>query len=186
MPIIVSRMIPRNAPGQLLDLQNQFLSEAESVLGSRDRSKIILGPEFTDKGYPHIFNMSEPNAVRIHLTDIAASDWNAAKSEMAHEVVHLLNPISGNTNKLEEGVAVVFSIYAQSLFQFSNPTLPKPYGEALSLICRLSQTPLEAARLIRERVGALSRVRAQDLRELFPSVEENVVIALVETFDGNS
>ena len=111
--------------------------------------------------------------------------WPTVVFEMAHETVHLLNPIPGNTNYLEEGVAVTFSPSAQLLYDINVPvpSSEKLYMLALELVAMLPGDPLEAGRQVRERVGALSAATVQDLEQLFPGVEGSLLSKLVEEFD---
>ena len=101
---------------------------------------------------------------------------------MAHETVHLLNPISGNANYLEEGVAVAFSLSVQQLYGVSVQTSMKSYLYALQLVAILPGGPFEVGKGIRERVGALSDARVEDLGELFPNVDKTVLSKLAEEF----
>ena len=101
---------------------------------------------------------------------------------MAHETVHLLNPIPGNANYLEEGVAVAFSLSVQPLYGICIPPRMKSYLCALGLVVALPGGPLEPGRRVRERVGALSAATVQDLRELFSNVDSTVLSKLAEEF----
>ena len=49
--------------------------------------------------------------------------WPTVVFEMAHETVHLLNPVPGNANNLEEGVAVAFSLRVQPSYGICYPAL---------------------------------------------------------------
>ena len=101
---------------------------------------------------------------------------------MAHETVHLLNPIAGNANYLEEGVAVAFSLSVQPSYDIDiTPSMPS-YIYALRLVNSLPGGPLIAGRQVRERVGAFTLATAQDLAELFPNVEEAIAIELTMPF----
>ena len=57
-----------------------------------------------------------------------------------------------------------------------------PYLYAFQLACVLPEGPLESGRRIRTHIGALSAVTAEDLAELFPSVDTLVLESLVERF----
>ena len=102
---------------------------------------------------------------------------------MAHETVHLLNPIPGNTNNLEEGVAVAFSLEAQQSYDIN---IQKPrmesYLHVLQLVGMLPGGSLGATKSVRDYVGALSDVTAQHLGELFPNVDKVVLSKLAEPF----
>ena len=101
---------------------------------------------------------------------------------MAHETVHLLNPIPGNANYLEEGVAVAFSLGVQQLYGVSVQTSMKSYLYALQLVVMLPGGPFEAGKRVRDRVGALSDATVEVLEELFPSIDEAVLSKLAEEF----
>ena len=106
---------------------------------------------------------------------------------MAHETVHLLNPVPGKGNYLGEGVAVAFSVYVQTLFGLQpQPIGLASYRRALELVCRLPNGPLEAARQIRASVGALSQVTTQHLVDLFPDVDRETLSNLAAPFVRNT
>ncbi len=101
---------------------------------------------------------------------------------MAHETIHLLDPISGNTNNFEEGVAVAFSLSIQRAYGVNIRPAMKSYIDALQLVCVLPGGPLEVGRRVRESVGRLSAVTVQDLRTLFPNIDGEVLNKLAATF----
>ncbi|MCY4528223.1 MAG: hypothetical protein OXD46_04235 [Chloroflexi bacterium] len=175
---------PVDDPEGLWALQLELLMRAEYTLGSRDPSKKICDSRFVDDG-PHIRNSPNMDAAWVELSRNGENYWPTAVFEMAHETVHLLNPIAGNANYLEEGVAVEFSLGVQSSYGVSVQTSMKSYLCALQLVRMLPGNPLEAGRLVRERVGALSDATVPDLTELFPSVDETVLCKLTEEFDRN-
>ena len=173
---------PRDDPAGLWALQLELLSIAESILGPRDSSKKLYQPQFID-GVPHIFNTKNPDGVIVRLSRNGECYWPTVVFEMAHETVHLLNPIPGNANYLEEGVAVAFSLSVQQLYGVSVQTSMKSYLYALQLVAILPGGPFEVGKGIRERVGALSDARVEDLGELFPNVDKTVLSKLAEEFE---
>ena len=144
-------------------------------MGPRDKTKRILTPRFNGEERPRI-NCLNQNEAYISLST------TAAEAGISHEVVHLLNPISGCTNYLEEGIATAFSQYAAIQYGIFNPP-SGPYKDALSLVNNLPENPLEAGRALRADVGALSDVTIQDLTVRFPSIGENISKRLVEEFN---
>ena len=174
---------PRDDPAGLWALQQELLMRAEFALGPRDASKTIYQPQFTEEGYPHITNTPNFDGAFVEVTHRAACSWPEAVFEMAHETVHLLNPIPGNENILEEGVAAAFSLIIQPVYGISIQTSMKSYLYALKLVATIPGGPLEAGRRVREHVGALSAARVQDLEQLFPDVEVSLLRKLVEEFD---
>ena len=173
---------PRDDPAGLWALQLELLSIAESILGPRDSSKKLYQPQFIG-GVPHIFNTKNPDGVIVRLSRNGECYWPTVAFEMAHETVHLLNPIPGNANYLEEGVAVAFSLGVQSFYGINVPISMKSYLYALQLVAMLPDGPLEAGSRVRERVGALTAVTERDLEELFPNVDRAVLSKLTEEFD---
>jgi len=106
---------------------------------------------------------------------------------MAHETVHLLDPtLLGQSNYLEEGVAILFSMLVQPTYQIENVQYPTagPYFDALSLVHRLPGNPITSARLFRDQVGPLSEASSEELSRLFPSVDSGTLKKLAEKFAG--
>ena len=172
---------PIDDPESLGALQLELLTMAQSILGGRDLSKVLSRPQFTDSG-PHIRNTPTLDGACAELSRAAEFNWPEVVFEMAHETVHLLNPIPGNTNNLEEGVAVAFSLYVQPFYGICVPIDDAPYLYAFQLASMLPEGPLESARRARTRVGALSAATTQDLADLFPNVDTVVLESLVERF----
>ena len=185
-PMQLPQTSPRNDPVTLWALQQNLLSIAEAALGARDTSKKICQPGFTDDG-PYIRNTPELDGAFAELSRNSEYYWPTAVYEMAHETVHLLNPVPGKGNYLGEGVAVAFSVYVQTLFGLQpQPIGLASYRRALELVCRLPNGPLEAARQIRASVGALSQVTTQHLVDLFPDVDRETLSNLAAPFVRNT
>ena len=159
----------------------ELLSIAESVLGRRDLSKKVYQPQFNDD-VPHLRNTPNEDGAFVELSRSAECDWPEAVFEMAHETVHLLNPILGDANNLEEGIAVAFSLRVQPLYGIRVLVSMPSYIHALSLVSELPGDPLEVGRRVRERVGTLSAVTTQDLRDLFPNTNKGILSELSARF----
>lgn len=172
---------PVDDPEALWVLQVELLALAESTLGRRDLSKTIYQPQFSDDG-PLIRNTPNLDGAFAELSRNGEHRWATVVFEMAHETVHLLAPVTGSTNNLEEGVAVAFSLHVQPRYGVSIQPSDQSYLRALQLSRMLPEGPLRAAQRVRQRVGALSAVTVQDLRRLFPSVEETTLGKLSEQF----
>ena len=108
--------------------------------------------------------------------------WPTVVFEMSHETVHLLNPIPGHTNNLEEGVAVAFSLHVQPSYGISIPVSMPSYRYALQLVRALSGQPLEAAARVRRQAGSFSAATRQCLAELFPEVDGDILDQLAGGF----
>ena len=177
---------PRNDPVALWALQQQLLSLAEAALGPRDASKKIYQPVFADDG-PHIRNTPELDGAFAELSRNSECNWPTAINELAHETVHLLDPAPGTGNYLCEGVAVAFSVYAQTTFGLQPQPIGLPsYRRAMQLVCRLPNGPLEAARQVRASVSALRPVTTQHLEDLFPDVDRESLSNLASLFVRNA
>ncbi len=176
--------VPRNDPSGLWKLQNELLSMAECVLGRRDLSKQIYQPQFTDEG-PQLRNTPNLDGAFAELSRAGESYWPTVVFEMAHETVHLLDPIPGNAKTLEEGVAVEFSLYVQVYYGVCiRPSLPS-YLRASELVRLLPEGPLKAGRLVRERFGTLSSAKPESLGDLFPNVDGTILKKLTSPFVRN-
>ena len=159
---------PKDDPVALWALQLDLLSNAEAALGARDTSKKICQPKFADDG-PHIRNTPNLDGAFAELSRNSECYWPTAINELAHETVHLLDPALGIGNYLCEGVAVAFSVYAQTIRGLQPQPIGLPsYRHALELASQLPNGPLEAARQVRASVGALRQVTTRHLEDLFP------------------
>lgn len=176
---------PRSDPVALWALQQQLLSLAEAALGARDTSKKIFQPDFADDG-PHIRNTPGLDDAFAELSRNSELYWPTTINEMAHETVHLLDPAPGIGNYLCEGVAVAFSVYAQTTFGLQPQPIGLPsYRRALELVCQLPSGPLKAARQVRTNIGALRLVTTQHLEGLFPDVDRETLSNLASLFVRN-
>ncbi len=176
---------PCDDPESLWVLQVELLDMAQSVLGRRDQSKRVFQPQFTD-GVPQIRNTPSLDGAYAELSQAAVDSWPEVIFELAHETVHLLNPIPGNTNNLEEGVAVAFSLHVQSLYGIDIRPSISTYLYAFQLANMLPGGPLEVGKRIREHLGALSNATEQKLGELFPDADAAVLRRLAEPFIRNA
>ena len=168
----------------LWSLQLELLSMAESVLGPRDKSKKIYQPKFTDEG-PLLRNTPNLDGAFVELSRSGESYWPTVVYEMAHETVHLLDPSPGNSNNLEEGVAVAFSMDVQLSYGINiRPSMPS-YRYALQLVWMLPGGPLKAANRVRGRDSALGSATAQLLEKLFPNTDRDMLSKLAEKFVRN-
>ena len=175
---------PRVSPESLRVLQLDLLRRVESELGRRDLSREICQPRFFGDD-PHIW--FDPTQTGIVLSRKAECDWPKAVFEMAHETIHLLNPVRRkDSNYLEEGIAVAFSLNVQHSYcinvEISKEAPYQKYHNALRLIKELPGGPLKAGLLIRERVGKLSAAETQDLEVLFQSVDKNDLCKMAKKF----
>ncbi|MBD2254047.1 hypothetical protein [Nostoc parmelioides] len=173
---------PVDDPVSLWNMQQYLLTEAEQLLGSRDPTKIIYRPTFHPNG-PFLRNTPNLDGAFAQMSFNARDYWPTVVYELAHETVHLLNPTVGHTNWFEEGVAVEFSIYAQSLFKLpSYQPQTGAYLEALQLVRSLPNNPFISAKKIRAKIGALNTLNISRIQDTFPKICPSLAKKLCEQF----
>lgn len=184
---------PINDPASIGKLQSELLAMATEMLGARDQSYKICETKLSDGGQPITIPSIISCEVQVFLSCNGKSCWPTVVYEMAHETVHLLDPVKkSEINYLEEGVAVAFSIYAQERFgvKVQSPS-PDKQGElqyfiALRWVNELPSGALESARRIRREVGQFSAVLPEDLLKLYPppALDPAIANALTTSFYG--
>jgi hypothetical protein len=182
-PMIFSTLLPSQDAPSIWSLQNRLLIEAQRALGEKDPAKKIYQPVFaTDGKGPRVINTPNLDGAFATLSANAASYWPTAVYELAHETVHLLNPIAGYTNYLEEGVAVAFSLHAQDLYGLTrfNTTI-QSYIDAVKLTEPLPGGTLDFGRAVRRRFGCLHGFNAAQLHEAFPAISAEIASQLTTT-----
>lgn len=166
---------PNDNPEALAELRAIFINSLESQIGWRDRQWGLLQTEFDDKN-PYIFVYKPQNLVKICLSRAAKEDWCAAIHELAHECVHVMNPINHAASFLEEGVAVWFSMKMAELAGTPLCALldhldkTPIYRAAYDLVLKLPDEPLCAAKKVRSECGSLSAVTGDALSRIYPSL----------------
>jgi hypothetical protein len=178
-----SALRPENDAPALWALQNRLLAEAERLLGGRDLSKQIYQPAFaTDGKGPRVINTPNLDGAFAMLSANAAGYWPTTVYELAHETVHLLNPIAGYTNYLEEGIAVAFSLHALDMHgepRFS--TSIQGYIDAVKLTESVPGGPLEFGKAVRSSFSSLHGFNAAQLHEAFPVISADLANRLSTT-----
>ena len=164
-------------------LQKFLMEEAEERFGTRDEGKKIYQPTFAT-GSPHIVNTPNLDGAFACLSDNAMSYWPSALYELAHETVHLLDPVTGYTNYLEEGFAVLFSVEMSDEFtEDAQEPDDSYYNEAWKLVSELSDEPYAAAQDIRGTFGSLANAEFEGMTALFPEVDEDILRKLCSVCD---
>lgn len=179
--MVLPETVPLNDPEGLWALQLDLMAHAEILLGRRDPAKRIYQPQFTDDG-PRIRNTPKQDGAYVELSANGRFYWPTVVFEMAHETVHLLDPVAGNTNNLEEGVAVAFSLQVQPAYGIDVPVTTSSYAYALDLVLSLGDDPLSAGTRVRQLVGSLHSATPHHLADLFPTVDGTVLDALAAEF----
>jgi hypothetical protein len=126
--LFTSVPIPGGGSWTLTTHFGKMLSEAEELYGRRDMDWTPIGVEFCACDVPRIWFPGGRKHVAIRLTLAALNDLNEALWQLAHETVHVLGPVEGNTNNLEEGVATHFALSVPP-YDTSRVTLFRPWVE---------------------------------------------------------
>lgn len=166
-------------------LQCFLHAECEKVFGLKVQEKTIYQPVFNavdinpDRDRPHI--LVYPDGAKAVLSNNARTYWPTTFYELAHETVHLLNPITGYANYLEEGMAVHFSVRMSELHTYHamSPNCPF-YKESLRLVQQLPGGVYSAGKKIREQCGAFSTITLDNLLWLFPDLNQKVAETLCQ------
>jgi hypothetical protein len=174
---------PTEDPSTVWAVQTRLLLAAERLLGPRDYQKKVYQPQFgTDGQGPHIVNTPTFDGAFANLSANAAGYWPTLVFELAHETVHLLNPIEGHTNWIEEGVAVAFSIHAQAIYGISlNPIPPGAYWDAFTLVDALPGGTFAFAKMVRAKFGTLHSFNGAELSAEFPRLSAELASRLADS-----
>jgi len=173
------RIRPDAEPKRMRVLQSTLLALAEGFFGTRDRSFSIADPRFHERG-PFLQHSSEDEHLWVELSNNAAGYWPTAVFELAHESVHLLNPVKGYTNTLEEGFAVAFQHFvAPVLSGEAISTTLDSYLEAERLVKELGDDVFHSGKKIRQHFRSFSKVNVDSLSKLFPSSKPELLEKLV-------
>lgn len=164
-----AKELPRDDSVAVWALQQYLLCQAELRFGSRDVSKKIYQPSFHG-GAPQIINSASADGAWAVLSSNAGGYWPTAMYELAHETVHLLNPIIGGAKYLEEGLAVKFSVEMSAITTHPMEPIDVFYKHALDLVNSLPSDPYAIAKTCRATCGSLDCVTPSHLVAICPRV----------------
>ena len=176
--------VPIDDPAVLWALQLELLAIAEAVFGPRDQSKKLYQPQFRHDMARGSRHTPDFRGVFVELGPNGRRYWPTVVYTMAHETVHLLESSCWQRKlTFEEGVAVAFSLHAQTLYgvDVQVPSIPS-YVYALTLVDKLPGDILSDAALIRRELGPLIHVTPDGLRGLFPNLDAHLANELTHKF----
>lgn len=184
--LVIATPIPGGFSWTLASRLGQLLATAEERYGSRDREFTILGAEFRD-GAPGIWFPGNRGHVVVQLGCSCLMNEVAALHQLAHECIHLLNPIPTAASVLEEGLATWFARErVRALLKTEvNVTDPR-YRGAEELVTPLMAGYPDGIRQIRAVVPSLSSVDAGLLASVYPFLPPELVERLTAKFDTAS
>ncbi|MYE26158.1 MAG: hypothetical protein F4X87_02860 [Chloroflexi bacterium] len=181
----------------LQKLQCDLLEWAEDLFGERDTSWDLIPQPVFGRTNPKIFFPGDRSLrlVRIKLSPKACDKWTFALFQIAHEVIHLLNPLpkdEGKANNLEEGVACAFSYHVQDLNGIVEPDFVShnhpAYMYAHCLTNNLPGGAIAGAQRIRQGMptgSSFSSISKVNLQRIFPGISKEFADELTRKFDRN-
>ncbi|NEG64353.1 hypothetical protein GQQ23_18730 [Pantoea agglomerans] len=184
--------LPAQSALQMAELQEKLDLCAQQLFGPR--KKELFSPEFVEGG-PNVRNTQDETGGYAELSLNAAVYWPTAIYELAHEIIHLLDPRPGypkgkGASWFEEGLAVHFSLSA--LRRIVKPTISafflehlkknQKYYTAHQLFLELDKDVYSRARQIRQKAGHFSDASAHDFMTVSPRLHEHSALKLAESF----
>lgn len=160
----------------------EMIAYIEAQFGERDRSKTILGIEFCDSG-PQTWFPGNRGHIVIQLGLSAKEDPVQALFQLAHESVHLLDPVVfGFATVLEEGLATHFSLQYIKQFHSNYTTSDQKYAAAARLVAQLLDIDPMVIKDLRSKGIKISQISASQLVAVCPQLPKSVALALSTPF----
>lgn len=179
---------PVDFPSRLRRMQSALRGRAVWLLGKPNAKKVIEPSQFHEDG-PRVFNFPSTHRAYARLSLDSQTDWACAFAELAHETVHLLDPISGMASNFEEAVAVRFAEECCKEAKVASSTLTDNYQKAVDMADGLCVNIFSLARRLRaDGRRQLSAVTDQELMQavhaMNGSCDEATAQFLVAKFPG--
>lgn len=160
---------------------SEILSELEQRYGQRDQSFTIVGVEFV-AGAPQIWFPGDRKHVAVQLSALAWQNETEAFAQLAHEAVHLLNPVKV-ASVFEEGLAagtqVEFGRRRDPTYQIGDAK----YSDAMLLVNRVIEMQPLVVKTLRQNGQALSAVSADMILAAVPELDREGAIELACPFN---
>lgn len=169
---------------------SEIITEVTSLFGPRDSRFLFIGWEFIGERPQIFFPSSGERHVLIRLSMNASEFWNTAIHELAHECVHLLSPVVGVANNLEEGVATWYAdrFYRRATARDPGP-ISAPYFDAYDAVVELfdrSPHGPETIRELRREQSSFSQMDASLILRIVPSLDPVLADFLVRQWDSSA
>ena len=171
-----------NLMEEIINWRNEYIEELESLLGPRN-PWYSLGRVYFDGRGPQTFLPDGSRAVDIHLGPNAMGNEDLIRWQLAHECLHLLDPLfSRPTIVLEEGLA---TWYQEEKFKDNNFELGDKYLKAKTLVLNLIESNflLKKVKELRNEGLRICEITAKDLLRTVPNMTSTRAKALTEKFE---
>lgn len=159
------------------DLAQQALTEllaiAEQRFGDRDPAWSVGPIQVRDNG--PFLHLNPEERIASVTVNRWANRYENLHAQIAHEVIHLLNPGPLSVNVLEEGVATAFQCQM---------TLDKFGQEELDLQTRHHSDQYRNAKILAEQLLSLDDDAFRKIREACSSFNDATPEQLMDLFDG--
>jgi len=166
----------------LVSQLGQMILEVEALFGPRDPDYTLLGIEFSGT-IPQIWFPGDCRHIAIQLGEPSMTDAKRARFQLAHETVHLLDPVfAGAASVLEEGLATYYQL---TYIHREDPTYSTEdirYDNASRLVSKLMTTCPQAVKSLRSQGKRLSALTAGELRDACAELTQEEATALAGTF----
>lgn len=160
---------------------SEMLIDIEKKYGDRDSEYTILGIELTDRGGPSYWLLNDCKHVIIQITENCLTNMDGALFQLAHEAIHLLNPLEcGTVNYLEEGLATYYSLsYPNSSYVCDDAK----YQLASDLVRELLAYDDNIIKKLRgSELKSLSSIRKEDILKIHPTINDELITKLTTNF----
>ena len=166
-----------------------IMAEVQDLFGPRDERFLFIGWEFSGD-HPQL--RLPDNGARLALIQLsmgASESWSAAVHELAHECVHLLSPVAGMTNNLEEGVATWYQTRFYHREFDRDPGIYPPYLGAFEAVADLFECADAGPNVIRDlrrKSLAFGDISASDILDAAPELDIGTADFLVRQWESGS
>lgn len=148
-----------------------MIHHAEELFGQRDESYTVHHIETGHKKPQIMYFNNCPKGIYIRLFTDPAENMSRACYQLAHETVHLLAPVRGVANNLEEGVATYFGAYYMKV-RMNEPNwgpVKDSYKEVLAKVKPTLDTDKYCIRELRRKTSKFSDMSKikKDVYEVF-------------------
>lgn len=170
-------------------LRDQYLKDLESIFGRRSSSHELGGIVQSSKNNPSIYELPGKQEIVIRLSPNAINDLKnkkqeRAKFQIAHECVHLLDPIVGDelpVSVLEEGIAGWFEKEKSTMSPGSGPA-GQQYIKAYNLVLPWMEDLKRIIKPLRDKGLRIHDITDHHLITLIPGIGHETAKALTEGF----
>jgi hypothetical protein len=160
----------------------RMIEEVEALFGPRNRDYTILGIEFSGS-IPQIWFPFDCRHIAIQLGEPSMKDAKRARFQLAHETVHLLDPVvAGSATVLEEGLATYYQLKYIHREDSTYSTGQPKYDSASRLASKLMAAQPDAVKVLRSQGKRISALTVDELLGACSDLTRGEAMALAQTF----